>query len=136
MKKLSHILIAVILLSACGTKNKDAAEREGNRFFNTIKAKEFTRALNFYGEKFYDHVDRDDWRGSLVSLNEKLGDLKSYKLERWKIDTKSGIAGTYYSLEYRVAYSNKIAKETLTLLEKENSEEIKIIRHEIRFLEK
>lgn len=138
MKKVYFILILILLVSiatsGCGiSSDKAAAENVAAKFFEAVRSKDFDTAITFYSPKFFELNPNVDWLKVLKGVNNKLGDLETYKLVGWHINRYHGITenGTYCELKYEVSYSKYPATETLTLFKPATGGEFKIVRHDI-----
>lgn len=101
-------------------------------YFEAIKTKDFEQALSFYGADFYSATPREEWKKNLMTINQKLGDLKSYQQTGWRMQAVTGTHnGTVFQFQYKVDYSNYSADEEIQLFRPTGSNEIKITKHQI-----
>jgi hypothetical protein len=136
MKFLFLLFIFASSTASCGSIAQDskAAESVARDYFESIRAKDFDKALTFYAPQFFEQTSREDWLQGLHNLDEKLGDLSKYDLVGWRIQSNVGapISGTFYILQYKVTYTKYQADETLTLFRPTTGGEIKILGHSIQ----
>ena len=122
------------MLSACGLReDKAGAETFAASFFETVRAKDFASVSTFYSPQFFEKVSREEWLQSLKNINAKLGDLREYRLVKWNFRKFYGTSGsgTYFQLEYRVAYTKYPADETLTVFKPSGGGGMQILGHHI-----
>jgi hypothetical protein len=110
-------LALVGVLSGC-TVDK-SAENLADQYYQSVQNKDYNQALNYFSQSFFDNVSQADWIQILQNMNNKLGDLKSYKLNSWNKTSFVGVGSvrstTTYTLQYKVTYTNETDTETLTL---------------------
>jgi hypothetical protein len=132
-----RLLIAVVLittgLAACGTPRQQDAEVLAHGLFEAIKGKDDERALTFYGDTFFKQGSRQHWREVLEGVNSKLGDLQTYRLEKWVVERDFSLsnAGTRYKFQYAVKYARYDAMESLVLFQPLIGGDLKIVGHYI-----
>lgn len=120
LKILALIIMTLALvgvLSGC-TVDK-SAENLADQYYQSVQNKDYNQALNYFSQSFFDNVSQADWIQILQNMNNKLGDLKSYKLNSWNKTSFVGVGSvrstTTYTLQYKVTYTNETDTETLTL---------------------
>jgi hypothetical protein len=112
------------------TEDKEAAERTMNSVFECIRDRDYESALQYYSIEFFGETPEDQWTDILETINEKLGDLQSWDLDRWKTTRMTGTkCGTYVDMTYRTQYSKYDAVETVTL--KKSGSAFKVLGHNI-----
>jgi hypothetical protein len=133
---LFSLLILIFLMASCGNIAQDskAAEAVAKDYFESIRAKDFDKAITFYAPQFFEKTTREEWLQSLKNINERLGGLDKYDLVSWKIQANAGTpnSGTFYILEYKIIYTKYQSAETLTLFRPTSGGEIKILGHSIQ----
>jgi hypothetical protein len=136
IRRFTMMILTVICLSTafvgCNiTKEKAEAENVTKIYFDQIKDKNYDKLLEIYSSKFFEKVKPEEYVDMLKTINKKLGDLKSYSLQSWKVNENFGTSnnGTYYYLTYKVEYSKYTAQEQFTLFKPKGEEEVKIIGH-------
>jgi hypothetical protein len=124
--------VVLAVLSACGGMSaKSDAERVASTVFSLIENGEFESALDYYSEEFYESRDRDRWLAVLCECNEQLGDLVSYELSGWEVNSQVGSnSEPQVILVYGTEYTGCEAVETLSLKEEQPSG-FRITGHEI-----
>jgi hypothetical protein len=115
------------------SESESAAADVANRYFESIRKKDFDTALNFYAPQFFERTPQETWLQNLKKVNDKLGDLKSYELVQWEVRNNIGTSesGTFYILQYKVVYAKQSANERITLFKPVAGGEIKILGHNI-----
>jgi hypothetical protein len=124
MKKLARIIILVLIagiLTGCTSTLDKSASALADQYYQSVQNKEYNLTLPDFSSSFFEKTSQADWILILENMNNKLGDLKSYKLSNWNERTIEGIgniqSGTTYTLQYDVTYANETDKETLTLFQ-------------------
>lgn len=131
---LSLIIMVITSMSGCNiVEDKNEADQFMKTYFDTIKSKDFDKALTLYSDKFYEKTSKEDWLKALNTINKKLGDLENYEQNGFNINTQVGTenSGTYYTFKYKVKYSKYDSVETFTLLRPTGKKEISILGHNI-----
>ena len=130
---LTLICLSMAFVGCNIAKDKAAAENVTKIYFDQVKDKNYDKVLEICSDKLFEKTKREEYIEMLKTINKKLGDLKSYNLESWKIDSHIGTSssGTYYYLTYKVEYSKYSAKEQFTLFTPKGTEEIKLIQYNI-----
>lgn len=125
------IICIVTTFTGCTiAKDKSAAEDVAKVYFDQIKDKNYDKASEICADEFFQKTSRKDFVNILQTVNKKLGDIKSYKLESWKV-TESLKEGTYYYLTYKVEYSKYSSEEQFTLCMPKGAKDIKLIKYNI-----
>lgn len=128
-----------LLLSSCQL-DAGTAEKYVDRYYATIKAKDFEGAMTFYSPEMFaasePKVSEEDRHRLLSRLQDKLGDLQSYRVVKWKVNDFVGTgtrSGTYYLLQYQVTYSRCSAVEDITVFKPSGASDadLRIIGHHI-----
>jgi hypothetical protein len=132
MRKLyfvASLIFVIIFITGCGV-NKADAEKVASGYFEAIKNNDFETAVTFYSSRFLEKSSQEESLQALKSMKRKFGDLQSYKLNEWKINTVAGIGtgenGTYYNFRYVLTYTIETANVDLTLFKAASGGEIKI----------
>jgi len=134
MRKLCFIAV-LLLVSALiiGCSIDKSVESSTGALFESIRARDYEKALGFYSPKFFEKTPREELLRALIAINTKLGDLQTYKIVNWK-STKTigtGDNGTYWTLECDVSYSKYPASETITFFKPTAGSDFKIVGHNI-----
>jgi hypothetical protein len=123
-----------LLLGGCGMgANKEAAEATAAKLYQACSQKDWDSVLKLYSPEFYQKTNREQWRGMILGLNEKLGDYKAHQLKNWQFRTFAGVGGSSQTivLTYQVQYANGEATETLTFVGSGGEKTLKISGHQI-----
>lgn len=116
------------LLSGCGSGSPEAsvARKLADQFYQAQLQGNIDRALTYYSPS----RTPEEWRALLDNTHRQLGELKAYHFKRQEVNT--AMSGRFYVFEYNTEYANaKAVSETLTLFNKVNDKETKIVSHVI-----
>jgi hypothetical protein len=127
MKKVVFIALCLMLIgSATGCSLDKSAETLAVSYYQAVMNKDYNQAVTYFSSQFFEKTSKADLLSILQNINNKLGDLKSYKLENWGKNTRRGVgtvsSGTTYTLKYSAVYSNETDTETLTLFQPSGGE--------------
>jgi hypothetical protein len=105
--------LVLILILTCGlilscSVHKGGAEKVANSYFEAIERSDFNAALTYYSEAFFGNTPKDKAYQELQDIQNKFGELTSYKQTKWTIihsvgDEKHPKGNTYifkYELKY------------------------------------
>lgn len=128
----ASLALTAIVVGCAYAKDNEAAINCLDRHFGALKSRTFETALADYDKHFFSDVTRVEWRAALVSVVDKLGTFRSYKV------TSSGLSykqvagpGSYLRFQVAVTYAKHPSDETFYLFRKEGSTQYKIIGHQI-----
>jgi hypothetical protein len=127
MKKCLLVLITILMIGlSAGCSLDKSAETLGSNYYQSIMNKDFNQTVSFFSPQFFEKTSKEDALSILQNINNKLGDLVSYKLESWDKNIQKGIgsvkSGTTYVLKYSVVYSKDTDTETLSLFQPSGGE--------------
>ncbi len=128
------LFATTLLLGGCGAgASKQAAEATATKLYQARSQKDWDAVLQLYSPEFYQKTSKEQWRGMILGLHEKLGDYKDHQLKNWNYQTFSGVGGSTKTivLIYQVQYANGEATETLTFVGRGDEKTLKITGHQI-----
>ncbi|OQY03359.1 MAG: hypothetical protein B6I20_05205 [Bacteroidetes bacterium 4572_117] len=103
MRKLNFILsfvsIAFFVVS-CGSANE--AEKFGTEFHEYFKARDYENMVSMISEKGLNATPKEEWIGLFKNVNEKAGDLKSYKKTNFHTSINNGITKVVLSYDIEI----------------------------------
>lgn len=108
------LLTLILLISSCGKKE---AQSTAEAYYEAIASKNVEKALSYFDKESFDEDNSYALSQFVESLPKKFGQLQSWKLKGWKIETKQG--ETYCELIYETEYSDYPATEKLILKKKD-----------------
>lgn len=133
-------LFLLLLMTGCGLiqEPKDA-EAVMDKYYATIKAKDFDKTMTFYTADFFtspsSQIGSKEWRNVLSRIQDKLGNMQTYKITSWKVTSYAGTdrVGTIYDFQCDVTYSKGTAIETLKLFKPAggSDQDLKVLGHHI-----
>ena len=126
--------VLTMLLTGCTVvADKDQAGQTVKGYFDAVQAHDYETAAGVYAPQFYVKVPRDKWVQTLVSVNEKLGDLQTYQEKRWNATASATTSGSGSTVQfvYAVQYSKYPADETFTLSKAGGANTFQIVGHQI-----
>jgi hypothetical protein len=132
------VILFIVIIPGCGIgEDKNKAEIVANAYFEAIKNNDYETALTFYSPVFFEKTPREEALQKLQSMNNKCGNLLSYKPNSWKINNivKGGRnveTGTIIGFTYEVTYVLFTITEDIRLFRPSSSNEIKIQGYTIR----
>ena len=104
--------MVIITLAGCDTETPSIPpDQLASEFYNAIINKDFKTAVSLYGgdRPVEAHIQE------LQELQDKLGDLQSYKLQ--DSETNTIFSGIRYILTYRLQYANTALTENLIMFQ-------------------
>ena len=125
----------MMMLVACGfVKGKGEAEKIAESLFEERIGKgQFDSDLDrYYSELFWKNVDDKKWSDIKKLVKTAMGDLKSYVLITWNVQSKvdtNEISGTIVVLVYETTYENGLGTETLTIHKSLTGDTFAILGH-------
>ena len=123
MKKLEFILSLILvafLATSCGSA--DDAEEYGTKFHDFFKARDYENMVSMISEKGLEASSKEDWIAMFKNVNEKIGDLTSYKKTGFHTKINHGL--TTVILNYDIEFGNKIFYAKLYFIKKGNGYKI------------
>ena len=113
------IVFVFISLFACGViKGKGEAEKIAESLFQERITSGWFDSDRYYSDLFWQNTDAKKWSNIKNIVTQALGDLESYSLTSWNVQSKvntNTISGTIVVLEYKTVYKKGIGTETLTI---------------------
>ncbi len=136
MKKIVFKIAFMLLFSsllACGmVKGKGEAEKVAQSLFKERIEKNTVSSSQHYSDLFWKNTSKKKWGNITNLVNSALGNLKSYNLQSWNINSKintSQLSGTIVVLVYETVYEKGKGIETLGIHKPLMSEKYSIISH-------
>ena len=120
-KPIFIILFSICFLSlfACGfAKGKGEAEKVAQSLFNERIRNGWSGSNEFYSDLFWKSTNEKKWSNIQNLVTKAMGELKSYSLTTWKVQSKvhtSEISGTIVVLVYETIYENSLNPPNLNL---------------------
>jgi hypothetical protein len=122
MKNASRIIASVIIflsLISCGViKGKGEAQKIAESLFQERINSGWLDSNRYYSDLFWEKTDENKWSNIKHIVSQALGDLESYSLTSWNVQSKvntNEMSGTIVVLEYETLYKKGIGTETLTI---------------------
>ncbi|MGN7988044.1 hypothetical protein ACTJKC_11930 [Pedobacter sp. 22226] len=111
-------------------EDKKDAEKVTNEFYKVLEKKEFGKLTPFFSPRFTAVTKPEKLNEFLVATTNKLGEIKSKKLDHWESKVVKGSnASANYVLYYIVERTKFQSKETITLTAENN--QIKILGYNV-----
>ena len=136
MKNASRIIASVIVflsLISCGViKGKGEAQKIAESLFQERINSGWIDSDRYYSALFWKNTDEKKWSNIKNIVKLALGDLESYSLTSWNVQSKvntNAISGTIVVLEYETVYKKGIGTETLTIHKPLMGNEFSILGH-------
>ena len=129
------IAIAIVFLSffSCGViKGKGEAEKIAESLFQERITSGWIDSDRYYSDLFWKNTDEKKWSDIKNIVTQALGDLESYSLTSWNVQSKvntNEMSGTIVVLEYETVYKKGIGTETLTIHKPLMGNEFSILGH-------
>lgn len=129
--------IAVALcITGCGGPPPTPAERLAEQYFEVVGRQAYDEALPLYSELFFEKTPREQWKQSLADVQRSMGEPLSHRLQRPLQPAEEGPDGSYrQTLVYVVQYKRYKAEETITVFQAPSGGPLRILEHNIRYLE-
>ena len=134
-KSLRIIACAILSLSvlACGVvKGKAQAAKVAESLFQERISNGWTGSGKYYSDLFWKNTTKKKWSNIQKLVALAMGDLKSYSLASWNVQSKvnlNGLSGTVVILVYDTVYEKGKGKETLTVYKPLMGEKFAILGH-------
>ncbi len=133
--RICRIVLASLFLSlfACNimTGKEEAEKVAESQFRDRIENGGFG-SEEYYSELFWKSGDEEKWSNIKNLVNKAMGDLLSYSLNTWKVESNvntSEISGTIVVLVYDTVYEKGNGTETLTIHKPLLGDKFSIIGH-------
>lgn len=125
------LLVAALLYSCGATSAKPEAEALTQKYFTAMKEGKVGEAIPLYSKEFFKETSKDKWQIMLAKINNKLGNVKSYELATWRVNTYAGTgeSGTYVSLIYNVQYEKYKGTESFNIFKPASGGAVKLLGH-------
>jgi hypothetical protein len=138
MKKLIMLTIYLVFICSlvdCGlVTGKEDAEKVAKAFFQDRIANGGLGQDKYYSEIFWQYINDQEWNRIKSLVSKALGNIKSYSLNTWNVETKAqtgDLSGTFVVLVYDTEYEKGKGQEELTWHKKLTGGDYKIIGHHI-----
>ncbi len=123
----------VLVLIGCGfVQGKGEAEKVAELLFEErISTGQFD-SEQYYSELFWKNTDEKQWSDVKNLVEKAMGDLKSYSLISWNVQSKvhtNEISGTIVVLVYETTYEKGVGTETLTIHKSLMGDQFAIVGH-------
>jgi hypothetical protein len=129
------IVIVFLLLFSCGViKGKGEAEKIAESLFQERINSGWLDSDRYYSDLFWENTDKKKWSDIKNIVKQALGDLESYSLTSWNVQSKvntNEISGTIVVLQYETVYKKGIGTETLTIHKPLMGNKFSILGHNI-----
>jgi hypothetical protein len=126
-------VIVFLSLFSCGViKVKGEAQKIAESLFQERINSGWFDSDRYYSDLFWKNTDKNTWSNIKHIVTQALGDLESYSLTSWEVQSKvntNAISGTIVVLEYETIYKKGIGTETLTIHKPLMSDEFSILGH-------
>jgi hypothetical protein len=113
------IVFVFLSLLSCGViKGKGEAEKIAESLFQERITSGWFDSDRYYSDLFWENTDEKKWTNIKNIVKQALGDLESYSLTSWNVQSKvktNEISGTIVVLQYETVYNKGIGTETLTI---------------------
>ena len=134
MKALSLlVIINAIILSGCGFGGGlEKARKQAEEFLDDRFVSGGLGSEQYYSDLFWKYTRAEDWEYIKNMVETRLGELQSYMLKSWKMQSKAqmgDISGTIVVLIYDTEYEYGNGQEKITLLKGFWDSDFQIIGH-------
>ena len=112
------LLLLLPFLSCSVVKGKKEAEEVAKSMFEERIVYGDYGLDVYYSELFWRNTDERKWENITKLVEKAMGELQSYSLESWKLQSKvhaNQISGTIVVLVYKTVYEKGKGTETLTI---------------------
>ncbi|QNN42511.1 eCIS core domain-containing protein [Pedobacter roseus] len=133
-----YLLCLLFALTSCNfnstylnrEEDKKDAEKVTDEFYKLLEKKEFDKLNSFFSPRFTAVTKPEKLNEFLIATANKLGEIKSEKLDHWESKVVKGSnASANYVLYYIVERTKFQSKETITLTAENN--QIKILGYNV-----
>jgi hypothetical protein len=136
MKKAFYSIVSVITLislSSCGVvQGKGEAENIAESLFQERIFNGGFGPKEYYSDLFWKNSDEKKWSSVKNLVNRAMGNLLTYSLSSWKVQSKvhtNQVSGTFVVLVYETVYEKGNGTETLTIHKPVSGGEFAILGH-------
>jgi hypothetical protein len=136
-KPVCIILFSICILSlfSCGVvKGKGEAEKVAEFLFNERIQNGWDGTDKYYSDLFWKNTTDKKWHNIRKLVTKAMGELKSFSLTTWNIQSKvntNEISGTLVRLVYETVYDKGKGTETLVVHKPLMGEKFAILSHNI-----
>jgi len=114
----------LILLGGCdsGDVATDAeAQALATNYLNAVHNGEYEKAFQFCSDDFINMRSKAGWQQFYAEIDAKLGKIVRMDMKHKVADDR--LTARFYMYQFNSKYENGLAKETITMLQKFNSQE-------------
>ncbi len=114
----------LVLLSGCDSQEiaSDAdAQALATNYLNAVHNGEYEKAFQYCSDDFFNVRSKDGWQRLHRSVETKLGKIVRMDMKHKVADDR--LTARFYMYQFNSKYENGLAKETVTMLQKFNSDE-------------
>ena len=136
MKKAFYSIVSVITLISllsCGVvQGKGDAEKVAESLFQDRIFNGVFGPKEYYSDLFWKNTDENKWSSITNLVNKAMGNLLTYSLSSWKVQSKvhtNQVSGTFVVLVYETVYEKGNGTETLTIHKPVSGGEFTILGH-------
>lgn len=136
MKKAFYSIVSVITLISllsCGVvQGKGDAEKVAESLFQDRIFNGVFGPKEYYSDLFWKNTDEKKWSSITNLVNKAMGNLLTYSLSSWKVQSKvhtNQVSGTFVVLVYETVYEKGNGTETLTIHKPVSGGEFAILGH-------
>ena len=139
MKKATYSIVSVITLISllsCGVvQGKGEAEKISESLFQERIFNGGFGSKEYYSDLFWKNTDEKKWSSVKNVVNRAMGNLLTYSLSSWKVQSKvhtNQVSGTFVVLVYETVYEKGNGTETLTIHKPVSGGEFAILGHHFK----
>jgi len=126
-------LSAVLLLSGCLIQANQQADADllVKELHAAMQSGNWDAAMELYGKDFFAGHDKATWRGKMMALQERFGELREIKAGFSQKDPRFG--GEFYIYGYKLFYEHGVLHETLTVFKGIDAERMVVTGQMFKF---
>lgn len=122
-------VLLVLFLNACsGPLTEEGGERVTSELLAAIQNGDHTALDQYYADKFFARMPREEWIFTLQVTQEKLGPIKSFALDGSDLET-SFLGVEKLKLTYRVQYEQVAFRHVFTVVEQNGR--ARVLSHDV-----
>jgi len=126
MKYVWFMLCGACLISLSGCDSQKVATDEeaqalATSYLSAVHNGEYDKAFQFCSDDFFNVRSQDGWKRFYTSIDAKLGKIVRMDMKDKVADDR--LTARFYMYQFNSKYENGLAKETVTMLQKFNSQE-------------
>lgn len=121
-------LLAVFMNACTGPLTEEGGERVTSELLAAIQNGDLTALDQYYADKFFNRMPREEWIYTLQVTQEKLGPIKSYKLLSSNLES-SFFGAEKLKLTYGVEYEQVAFHHVFTVVEQNGR--AKVLSHDV-----